>query len=51
MSEIMLVPFLGKLVFVTGAYPLAISRLLMSFLTFHTAIFLSAMAASVLMVA
>jgi hypothetical protein len=45
MREIILVPFLNKrLAFFLLAYryPLAISRLLMSFLTFHTAIFLSA---------
>lgn len=45
MREIILVPFLNKrlAVFLLAYdYPLAISRLLMSFLTFHTAIFLSA---------
>jgi hypothetical protein len=45
MREIILVPFLNKwlAVFLLAyLYPLAISRLLMSFLTFHTAMFLSA---------
>ena len=46
MREIMLVPFLNKEKRLACAaqvlYPLAISRLLMSFLTFHTAMFLSA---------